>query len=212
LLANDPAFAAGSLAEVLLIRVAQTPDAPAYCFLMDGEEAGPWLSYAALDREARTVAAALQMVAEPGDRALLLHAPGAGIHLGILRLSIRPAPTSFKGARICSQECQNDGQERQKVYQGRQEVRKGARKCGRAPKPDTHSLAPLGSTSRKSAERSKPLDLEGMRITNTKDARLPHRSGYRMQIVPSADVTEACWASCGLRDAGKATSWSVAAR
>ncbi len=76
MLANDPAFAAGSLPEVLLTRAAQTPDAPAYCFLIDGVEEGPRLSYADLDREARAIAARIQDQAGPGDRALLLFAPG----------------------------------------------------------------------------------------------------------------------------------------
>jgi acyl-CoA synthetase (AMP-forming)/AMP-acid ligase II len=75
LLENDPALTAGSLAELLLTRAARTPDAPAYLFLTGGEE-GPRLTYAALDREARAAAAALRDVAGPGDRALLLYAPG----------------------------------------------------------------------------------------------------------------------------------------
>ena len=73
---SDRAFAAGSLAEVLLTRGDETPDAPAYCFLIDGVEEGPRLNYAELDRQARMIAAALQDVAGPGDRALLLFAPG----------------------------------------------------------------------------------------------------------------------------------------
>jgi acyl-CoA synthetase (AMP-forming)/AMP-acid ligase II len=76
LLTTDPVFTSGSIAEVLLARAAQTPDAPAFCFLVDGEEEGPRLSYADLDREARAIAATLQDVTEPGDRALLLYAPG----------------------------------------------------------------------------------------------------------------------------------------
>jgi acyl-CoA synthetase (AMP-forming)/AMP-acid ligase II len=76
LLPNDPTFDADSMAEVLLIRAAQTPDARAYGFLIDGEQESPWLTYTQLDREARAIAAALQEVAGPGDRALLLYAPG----------------------------------------------------------------------------------------------------------------------------------------
>ena len=76
MLTTDPALTAGSMAEVLLTRAAQKPSARAFCFLIDGEEEGPWLNYATLDREARTVAAALRDVAGPGDRALLLYAPG----------------------------------------------------------------------------------------------------------------------------------------
>src|SRR5262249_27100361 len=54
----------------------QTPDAPAFCFLTDGETEGPRLTYAELDRAARAIAAALYDVAGPGDRALLLYPPG----------------------------------------------------------------------------------------------------------------------------------------
>ncbi|VTR96187.1 amp-dependent synthetase and ligase : AMP-dependent synthetase OS=Tolypothrix bouteillei VB521301 GN=DA73_41560 PE=4 SV=1: AMP-binding [Gemmata massiliana] len=74
--ANDPAHAAGTMAEVLLTRAARAPGARAYCFLTDGEHEGPWLDYATLDREARAVAAALRDVCGPGDRALLVFAPG----------------------------------------------------------------------------------------------------------------------------------------
>ena len=96
LLANDPAFAAGSLAKVLLVRSAQTPDAPAYYFLIDGQEEGPRLTYGDLDREARTIAAALRDVAGPGDRALLLYAPGLAFisaFFGCQYAGIVPVPT-----------------------------------------------------------------------------------------------------------------------
>jgi acyl-CoA synthetase (AMP-forming)/AMP-acid ligase II len=69
-------MAAASMTEALQIRATQTPDAVAYRFLPDGREEGPRLTYGQLDREARAVAAALRDVAEPGDRALLLYAPG----------------------------------------------------------------------------------------------------------------------------------------
>jgi acyl-CoA synthetase (AMP-forming)/AMP-acid ligase II len=64
-----------SMADVLEKRAALSPEALAFCLLIDGEE-GPQLTYAGLDRAARAVAAALQDVAEPGDRALLLYGPG----------------------------------------------------------------------------------------------------------------------------------------
>jgi acyl-CoA synthetase (AMP-forming)/AMP-acid ligase II len=64
------------MAELLQTRADLTPDALAFCFLIDGEEEGPRLSYGELDRSARAVAAALRDVAGPGDRALLLYAPG----------------------------------------------------------------------------------------------------------------------------------------
>src|SRR5437899_5626180 len=73
---TDPAPTAVSMAEVLQTRAGLSPDLLAFCFLIDGEEEGPRLTYAELDHQARSVAAALQDVAGPGDRALLLYAPG----------------------------------------------------------------------------------------------------------------------------------------
>jgi acyl-CoA synthetase (AMP-forming)/AMP-acid ligase II len=66
----------GSMADALRQWAARTPDALAFSFLIDGEDEGPRLTYGALDREARAIATALQDVAGPGDRALLLYAPG----------------------------------------------------------------------------------------------------------------------------------------
>src|SRR4051812_28716236 len=63
------------MAEVLQAWADSTPNERAFCFLNDGEE-GPWVTYADLDRQARAVAVALLDVAGPGDRALLLYAPG----------------------------------------------------------------------------------------------------------------------------------------
>jgi acyl-CoA synthetase (AMP-forming)/AMP-acid ligase II len=64
------------MAEVLQARADQTPDALAFCFLIDGEEEGPQVTYGDLDRQARALAVALRDAAGPGDRALLLYAPG----------------------------------------------------------------------------------------------------------------------------------------
>jgi acyl-CoA synthetase (AMP-forming)/AMP-acid ligase II len=72
---TDPLPAAGSMAEVLQARADVSADAPAFSFLVDGEE-GPRVSYAELDRQARAVAAALADVAGPGERALLVYPPG----------------------------------------------------------------------------------------------------------------------------------------
>ncbi len=74
--ATAPPLVADSMAEVLLTYADRTPDALAFGFLIDGEHEGPRLTYAELDREARAVAAALRDVAGPGDRALLVYAPG----------------------------------------------------------------------------------------------------------------------------------------
>jgi acyl-CoA synthetase (AMP-forming)/AMP-acid ligase II len=85
------------MAEVLRIRADHTPDTLVFAFLPDGEEEGPRLSYAGLDREARAVAATLQDVAGPGDRALLLYAPGlafASAFFGCQYAGVVPVPAN----------------------------------------------------------------------------------------------------------------------
>src|SRR6478672_11537411 len=73
---SGPTSTAESIGEVLRARADRTPDLLAFCFLIDGEEEGPRLSYGELDCTARAIAATLQDGAGPGDRALLLYAPG----------------------------------------------------------------------------------------------------------------------------------------
>lgn len=53
-------------------------DALAYVFLADGEREQARIDYAGLGARARAIARGLLAVAEPGDRALLLHQPGMG--------------------------------------------------------------------------------------------------------------------------------------
>ena len=59
-------------------RIARThqPSQQGYTFLLDGEANEASLSYFMLDCQARRIAAALQELAAPGDRALLLYPPG----------------------------------------------------------------------------------------------------------------------------------------
>jgi acyl-CoA synthetase (AMP-forming)/AMP-acid ligase II len=73
---SDPTSNATSLIEVLQARAGATPDGLAFCYLIDGEEEGPRLTYAGLDRAARSIAAVLRDGAGPGDRALLVYEPG----------------------------------------------------------------------------------------------------------------------------------------
>jgi acyl-CoA synthetase (AMP-forming)/AMP-acid ligase II len=83
------------MAEVLQTWAGRTPDSLAFCFLVDGEEEGPRLSYADLDRAARAVAAALQDVAGPGERALLQYPPGLDFiaaFFGCLYAGVVPVP------------------------------------------------------------------------------------------------------------------------
>ncbi|MBK6429597.1 AMP-binding protein [Candidatus Amarolinea dominans] len=62
---------ADTLVDVLRWRAARQPDRPAYIYLTDGETEEQRLTYSQLDRQARQVAAALQCVAQPGDRVLV---------------------------------------------------------------------------------------------------------------------------------------------
>ena len=66
----------GTLAQALQLRAARTPDRLALRFLADDPQGGQVLSYGDLDRRARTIAAALQATAGPGDRAVLLFPSG----------------------------------------------------------------------------------------------------------------------------------------
>jgi acyl-CoA synthetase (AMP-forming)/AMP-acid ligase II len=65
----------GTLVELLRAR-SQATRVVEYVFLTDGERKEVRLSHAELDRRARAVAAQLQQVARPGDRALLLYPAG----------------------------------------------------------------------------------------------------------------------------------------
>src|SRR5436309_3038289 len=61
-----------TLIDVLRWRAQEQPDREVFTFLLDGETQEVSLTYAELDRRARAIAAQLQSLAEPGDRALLL--------------------------------------------------------------------------------------------------------------------------------------------
>jgi len=65
-----------TLVEMLRFRANERPAQKAYTLLANGEVEEASLTYQALDCQARAIAAALQSVAAPGDRALLLYPPG----------------------------------------------------------------------------------------------------------------------------------------
>ena len=65
-----------SLVDLLRRRAHGAPDAPAYAFLADGETESARLDYAALERRARALGAALQAAGGAGERALLLFPQG----------------------------------------------------------------------------------------------------------------------------------------
>lgn len=74
--ARGTAFAGGSLVELLRFRARVQPDDRAFVFLRDGEHESDAVTYAALDRRSRMVAAILQRRVPPGARALLMYPPG----------------------------------------------------------------------------------------------------------------------------------------
>ncbi len=69
-------FVGATLQELLLHRAAHEPDRIAYRFLSDVNSESADLTYAELDRRARTIASHLAIRAKAGDRALLLYPPG----------------------------------------------------------------------------------------------------------------------------------------
>ncbi len=65
-----------TLVDILRWRVLNQPERHAYTFLIDGENERVQMTYAELDRQARSIAATLQQCTGEGDRALLLYPPG----------------------------------------------------------------------------------------------------------------------------------------
>jgi acyl-CoA synthetase (AMP-forming)/AMP-acid ligase II/acyl carrier protein len=67
-----------TLVELVRGRARDHPDRAAFSYLENGEAEKGGLTYAELDRQARAIAALLQLWAEPGARALLLYPPDLG--------------------------------------------------------------------------------------------------------------------------------------
>ncbi len=102
---SGTAAAAATLVDVLRRRAEERPDVPAVRFLTDGEEEHDRVTFRALDAQARAIAAALQSIARPGDRAVLLFSPGIEFiasFLGCLYAGVvavpQPTPRSTRGA------------------------------------------------------------------------------------------------------------------
>jgi acyl-CoA synthetase (AMP-forming)/AMP-acid ligase II len=72
----DPIMELSTLVEILRGRALQQPEQRAYTYLVDGEAEGDHLTYAALDCQARSIAALLQSHQACGERALLLYPAG----------------------------------------------------------------------------------------------------------------------------------------
>jgi acyl-CoA synthetase (AMP-forming)/AMP-acid ligase II/acyl carrier protein len=73
---NSPWQRCDSLVEVLRRRATELPNQVAFTFLADGETEQGTITYDALDRQARAIAATLQAQELTGERALLLYPPG----------------------------------------------------------------------------------------------------------------------------------------
>ncbi|HTL11284.1 MAG TPA: fatty acyl-AMP ligase [Bdellovibrionota bacterium] len=65
-----------TLVDLLRVRAQSSPDRTGYIYLRDGNADEETLTYGALDRKARAIAAHLRAHARPGDRALINHLPG----------------------------------------------------------------------------------------------------------------------------------------
>jgi acyl-CoA synthetase (AMP-forming)/AMP-acid ligase II len=84
-----------SVNELVQRRADSCGEVRAYTFLQNGEDEAAQLSYAALDHESRVVASALQDIASPGDRVLLMYSPGLEFisgFLGCLRAGVVAVP------------------------------------------------------------------------------------------------------------------------
>ena len=97
-----------SLVDILHWRALDQPDRRAYTFLGDGETVAGELTYGALDRQARQIAAQLSQIAAVGDRALLLYPPGLEyiaaffgcLYAGMIAVPAYPSPSSRAPTRL----------------------------------------------------------------------------------------------------------------
>jgi amino acid adenylation domain-containing protein len=98
-----------SLSELLRWRAQHQSEQPAYTFLRDGEHEEASLTYGALDRRARAIAAVLQRRLPPGERALLLYPPGLDyiaaffgcLYAGVIAVPVYP-PSQRRLDRVLS--------------------------------------------------------------------------------------------------------------
>ncbi len=98
------------IAGLLWSRVQETPEAVALTYLRNGGAEAEVRTFAALDREARAVAAWLRLNARPGDRVLLAHAPGPEfvsalfgcLYAGCIAVPTYPPRKTRHGDRVSS--------------------------------------------------------------------------------------------------------------
>ena len=72
----DPIVEFSTLVDLLRWRALRHPEQQIFNYLLYGETAGAHLTFAALDRQARAIAALLQSIGASGERALLLYPTG----------------------------------------------------------------------------------------------------------------------------------------
>ncbi|MDJ0731820.1 MAG: AMP-binding protein [Crocosphaera sp.] len=65
-----------TLVDLLSYQANQKPEQTAYLFLQDGESESSRLTYQQLEHKVQSIAASLQSITQPGDRALMLYPPG----------------------------------------------------------------------------------------------------------------------------------------
>ena len=95
-----------TLVEILRWRALWQPEQLAYAYLLDGEVEGGRLTYAELDREARTIAVLLQACCASGERALLIYPTGLEfiaaffgcLYAGVIAVPL-PPPTATQQQR-----------------------------------------------------------------------------------------------------------------
>jgi len=105
---GDISSQCATLVDILRWRALNQPDRHAYTFLTDGEMEGVSITYAQLDRQARSIAATLQVHREVGDRALLLYQPGLDyiaafmgcLYAGVIAVPAYPPSSSRSIQRI----------------------------------------------------------------------------------------------------------------
>src|SRR5438067_526296 len=95
---NESTVQYSSLVDALRWRAINQPDRFAYTFLSDGGGKEQNITYGELDRQARSIAAALQKMRHTGERALLLYPPGLefiAALFGCFYCEVLAIPTSF---------------------------------------------------------------------------------------------------------------------
>ena len=100
----------GTLIDLLQLRAAECPENSAYVFLANGEVEIENLTFAALDRRVRALAARLQTRTAPGDRALLLCPPGpdfitaffACLYAGVIAVPVPPPRSKRAQPRLAA--------------------------------------------------------------------------------------------------------------